>query len=332
MIRVIATVFFFIAALLLQSCASMQDKWEAAAKEDTKAAYYRFIREDDPDPVYEKKAKARIRELEEIEKKKRLEQEEEREFTYIMSKKPVRWDPQRPEKDLEYFLKKYPSGKNAPQAREKLEMLAYDRALKENRSYDFKNFLDRFPGSSRAPEANRLLRTALFNEARKSESVAAYENFIKSYPQGQDTEELMKDLPKVRALEQAKQEQERKNKSATELGETALNMALVPLAKTQKTADGLIVQSMKGMVLGHPPTLTMWMNRFRKQLAAGADPDLIRIIGFRAHYIYPGGGISFGQRGRVVTGAKGGMTLMEFCKENKLDEAVELLKQRSRKK
>ena len=296
-------------------CATMQDKWEKAAKEDTIQAYTLFLKNEKPDAEYKNKAETRIRELREAQRAK----DEAAAFERARNSK-------RPEYDLQKFLSAYPSGKHAPEARKLLEQSAYNRAMKDNTAYAYSTFLSRYPNSEQAPDATARLRKIRFNNARKSESLSEYENFIKQYPEGEDTRELKNDLPRIQKLEQDRELEQRKFEQAKKLGEIALRMAPVIVSPTKRMPDGTTVQTLGGSKLSPPLDQKLRMAEFRKLLESGIDPNLVRISGFRPHYVYKGGAMSFGYPGKVVPAKQDGITLLEYFKTIGLKEGADLVK------
>ena len=309
----------FLITLIFNGCATMQGKWEEAAKQDTIGAYNYFLRTAKPDAGYKNKAETRIKELKEAQK----ENEEASAFKFAQDNSRLR---SYNDDYLESFLSKYPSGKHAPEARKLIEKRVYDRAIKENYESYYSNFLSRFPNSDLVPDVTARLRKVRYDRARKSESLGDYENFIKWYPQGQDTSELENDLPRVRKLEQTRELKKRKFEQAKELGEVALRMAPVITAPTKRMPAGTIMQSVGMAKVGSPADLKYQMNRFRKLLEDGADPSLIRIDGFQPVYMYGPGSFSFGNPGKVVSSEYNGMKLWEYFNIINLKEASDLLK------
>ena len=189
--RVIFRVLVIVIIISTYGCATMQDKWEKAAKEDTIQAYTLFLNNEKPDAEYRNKAETRIWELREAQRAK----EETAAFERARASK-------RQESDLKTFLSTYPSGKHAPEARKLLEQSAYNRAMKENTAYAYSAFLSSYPNSDQAPDATARLRKIRFDNARRSETLSEYENFIKQYPEGEDTRELKNNLPRIQKSEE----------------------------------------------------------------------------------------------------------------------------------
>lgn len=311
----------FMIACICNSCTTMQGRWEKAAQADTIASYKSFLSDDNPNEEYASKAHLRIKELE----SRQQEKEEEACFEYARTQKATSWDDQWQERRLEDYLKKYPSGKYAAEANKMLEQSVFKRAEKQQYPYVYyMNFISRFPNSDLAPEATARARKIRYDTVRKSGSVAYYENFIQDYPQGPDTRALENDLPKLRQLEKAANQ-------AKELGQIALKMAPVIMAKTRVLPNGLIEQTPPFKVTS-PNDLKYQMDEFRRLLKSGADPGLVRIRNFRPHYVYPNGfTTSFGQPGEVVPEKDGGITLLEYFELIELKEAADLIKKQTSK-
>jgi hypothetical protein len=112
------------------------------------------------------------------------------------------------------------------------------------------------------------------------------------------------------------------------------------LAKSERLGELAIAMAPKYQIVFIPgasgqleknesPTLHENLIEFRELLHGGADPGAVRILGFEPGGATPIGGslarLSTGKDGDVVPAAKGGMTLMDFCKANGLDGACALL-------
>ena len=313
--RVIFRVLVGVIIISTYGCATMQDKWDKAAKEDTIQAYTLFLKNEQPDAEYKNKAETRIRELREAQRAK----DEAAAFERARNSK-------RQEADLKTFLSTYPSGKHAPEARKLLEQNAYNRTMKENTERAYSTFLSSYPNSEQAPDATVRLRKIRFDNARKSETLSAYENFIKLYPEGEDTRELKNDLPRIQKLEQDRELEQRKFEQAKKLGEIALRMAPVIVSPTKRMPDGTIVQTLGGSKLSPPSDLKFQLAEFRKLLESGINPNLVRISGFRPHYVYKSGAMSFGYPGKVVPAKQDGITLLEYFKTIELKEGADLVK------
>jgi hypothetical protein len=320
--RFLLMIAAFWIALIFGGCATMQGKWEKAAKEDTIASYRNFIAYDHPNQEYEKKAQTRIRELEE----KKGENDEAAAFEAARRQESPSWDRERREKSLREFLTKYPSGKHAAEAKKLIEQTAFERAKNTDAAYAFSDFISNFPSSDLVPEATARLRKLRHDNARKAESSTAYMEFIKQYPEGPDTKELENDLPRIKKLEQVREVEKQKFDQARELGRIALKMAPVIMAQTKVLPNGVVEQ--RGPLKVVPPAdIKFRLDQFRKLLKEGADPGLIRIKDFRAHYVYPNGfTTSFGQPGEVVSAKSDGITLQEYFRWINLKEGVDLLK------
>jgi hypothetical protein len=154
-----------------------------------------------------------------------------------------------------------------------------------------------------------------FDAARKVDSVSAIEDFLKRYPKGADSEQLKQELQAVREWEPRKK-----------LGE--LIIRLCPQVTTS---------FMEGLKRTPSSSYKGDLSEIRSLLERGVDADAVRIEGFVAPVeessIDTSGGAvrissrySPGSRGNAVRASKGGMTLLEYCKANSLNDAYDLLK------
>ena len=219
----------------------------------------------------------------------------------------------------EQYLKEYAQGKYVAEAKKQIAQLAFESAKTDGSEKAYEQFLASFPQSDAAPEATLRLRQLRLQTARTAETVVGYEQFLKQYPDGADSEELRKSLPAVKKWEETRK-----------LGELVIQMA--PKASIRLTMGAFSGkgESETKLEIEPSPTLAANLAEFRQLLEGGADPSTLRIAGFKPAGQTPMMGynlamMSTGEPGKVVPADKGGMTLFEYCKVNKLQDACALL-------
>jgi outer membrane protein assembly factor BamD (BamD/ComL family) len=236
------------------------------------------------------------------------------------------------------FLINYSAGLDSDEVRKRVEQLSYDKAKKSDTLEAYTAFVTKYPKNENVSEAESRIRKLMYELAVSSQSVTAYEGFIKRYSVGVDSEKLRNGLVALRQWEPKKQ-----------IGETIVRM--FPSWTGRTGAEGT---SFEGV---HPPTLAADMVLLRKQLEEGADPNLVRIKDMQQQPRLVWSGTDEAKQfkkedtvthptmlsrrgsdgeyqvplivrpnpGRVVPVEEGGLTLLEYCKTNKLDEAYQLL-------
>jgi hypothetical protein len=335
MIAVYLIALFFSGCIMI-STLTMPAKWEKAAKEDTIASYKDFIANEDPDREYENKARTRIRELE----AKKKEKDEAAAFEVARRQESSTSDKERKEKALQDFLSKYPSGKHAAEAKKlieqaaeankkMIEQVAFEKAKTTNTASAIMDFISKYPKSDLIPEANTRLRKIRYDSCRAtgSPSSTVCMEFIKQYPEGPEAKELENDALKIKKLEQdmiAKKLEKQKFEKAKELGRIALRMAPVIVEQTKVLQNGLIEQRYPSKVVP-PADIKVRLDQFRRMLKDGADPTLIRIKNFKAHYSN-GLETSYGHHGEVVSAKEGGISLLEYFRLINVKEGADLLR------
>ena len=193
----------------------------------------------------------------------------------------------------------------------------------------YESFLREFPQTEFATQARERAEQLKFEQAKNQGTENALNEYLKEYPSGANS--------KV-AREMA--EQARRDESTRELGELMVNWAketgavpFFPRGETPKwsidyrqtPADEIDRQN---------------LSKLHALLAAGANPNALRIQGFspanRNPQVLQGtdkdGRIvtqtswSNGNAGKVVNADNIGITLLIYCKSNSLNEAYDLLK------
>ena len=221
-------------------------------------------------------------------------------------------------KAYEAFIKDHPESEYNNQAQEKIQKILFEGAESEyhrkKNTISLEKFIKFFPSSKYSEKArNIIIEEAEYSKAKKEDSKPLFEAYLKDYPSGEYSDEARKSIRKIDIRSQLER--------AQELGETALRMGYVIVFK--KVGNYLLMES---AVVVHPDTLKEDMKKFEEELKAGADPNLIRIIGFQRPKA-GSGFLSMGNPGKVIPADEGsGITLLQYCKENDLDKAAELLK------
>jgi len=298
---------FCVIALIIEGCATVKGDWEEASERNSIRAYSTFIKEH-PDAEYVKEAKDRIEKL-----------EEEANIWWENNAYKKAKD-SNTKKSYEKFLKMYPSGKHAVEARKSLSIFEYEKVRKKNSERAYKDFLSRFPESDSAADASSRLKEIRYNKAIKTKTVSAYEKFIEQYPEEAEAEVLKKILKELRSWQESKEKK---------LGELAVQMApTAAMSFTSKPTSNKLENSK--FSIEQSPTLKQDLAEFHKLLKEGANPKLVRIVGFVPVKSTPAGSkfsmVSFGKADKAVPAEYGGITLLQYFKENKLIEAYKLLK------
>jgi len=163
--------------------------------------------------------------------------------------------------------------------------------------------------------------------ARLEDTIAAYEKFIKRYPGSKETSGMRKELAKIKSRR---------------LGELVLLMTPKPALKFSAnpfvtgfgTKSHPAPMAFKGVSMERPSSYKRNLEEFRTLIKEGADPMAYRISGYKPQSQPTSGGFAIismgGNSTKVVPASKGGMTLYKYCKENKIDEIVAILKKHSK--
>ncbi len=122
----------------------------------------------------------------------------------------------------------------------------------------------------------------------------------------------------VKLLKKAGAEAIPERELAKRLGEIATQMA--PATEISFSGD-LISGTMHPVSSGISKPSAKELNEFKELLNFGANPNLIRIKGYKPQTA----AMFSGDPGTVVPAEEGGLTLLEYCRTIKLDEAVKLL-------
>ena len=129
----------------------------------------------------------------------------------------------------------------------------------------------------------------------------------------------------VKFLKKAGAEAIPERELAKRLGEIATQMA--PATEISFSGD-LISGTMHPVSSRTSKPSAKELSDFKELLNFGANPNLIRIKGYKPQTA----SMFSGDPGRVVPAEEGGMTLLEYCRTVKLDEAVRLLASRKGQK
>ncbi len=281
--------------LVLSGCASVESRWQATQQEDNVKAYEIFLQKY-PNEGYASSARERIEELK-FERAKRTGTEQ----------------------GYAAYLGEYPEGRFAGEASEAVVQLAFEKASRVNSVDAYELFTSRFPDSPLVAQAATQARLLRFNAALKGEAVAPMEDFLERYPEGSDSDQLRRKLPEIRLWEPQKR-----------LGELVIRL-------TPKVEANFL-----GLTRTPSPTYEADLSEIRRLLGANVNPNAVRIAGYEpakedTQIRTPGDALvitssrSPGNRGHVVPAEEQGLTLLEYCEANQLDDAYELLKAHSAK-
>ena len=97
------------------------------------------------------------------------------------------------------FLREYPSGANAPKARERLEDLVW--AVTKINYAKLQAFLDEFPQGKYAAEARDMQAESAWEAVKNSKDKAKYEAFLKEYPEVKFAFEAKKEISRLDAVD-----------------------------------------------------------------------------------------------------------------------------------
>jgi hypothetical protein len=179
------------------------------------------------------------------------------------------------------------------------------------------SFLRDYPNSKYALSANERLREIRFNSAKSAKTVKASEQFLSQYPNGPDSEVLRSDLPNLAKWEEIR----------------AVADILISMAPRGEVAVDTRNMTPTGpMTVKRPASYDQSLLSLRKRLESGADPNAVKITGFKAPGREPVPGqpgyvaISFGEAGKPALPSEPGMTLLEYARANKMEDAAALLK------
>jgi hypothetical protein len=263
---------------------------------------------------------------------------------------------------MEQYLKEYPSGRHVREATQLDEDLSYKEASSQNSVTAYQRFLARFPADPRAKEVQETIEESRYNAAVSSDTArayeafladypqgklptlasahlrqvrlrdaraiatsAAYETFLNQYPNGADSDEIRQSLPVIREFEKSM----RLGQVCIELAPKASNM----LEVGEVTVGGRSFEVGR-LEITKSPTFESNMRELKQLLDAGVAPDAVRISGFQPPSettpTFDVGVqglkiLSLGNPGAVVPSDRPGMTLLEYCRANRLREACDLL-------
>jgi hypothetical protein len=284
-----------LSAFLLSGC-SKESAWQNAEKQNTAPVYEAFIRKY-PDDEHSTIARERI-ELMKFEQAKSAGEAT----------------------GLEAYLAAYPTGRYADEANRLLAPLVFKSAGPAGSVVAYERFLNRFPQSDLAGEATSRLRKLRYEAATGSPTLVGHVRFIQQYPKGTDSDELRKSLQTLPKWEESEK-----------LGELILRLSPKTLiSMSMSTGSGGVGLGPASLTTEKPTGEDADMAKVRQLLAEGAVPAAVRVAGFE-----PGGKkdmgngmmlMSSGSPGHIVPADQDGMTLLEYCRANKLDAISALLK------
>jgi outer membrane protein assembly factor BamD (BamD/ComL family) len=279
-------------AVSLIGCATTSRDWEQANRLGTVQSYLQFVNKH-PDSEQADDARRFIADLR-IDATWRNAEEENTIAAY------------------ETFLKKHPQTRHTEQANSMLEALRYQHAKEEDSIIAYKSYLEKYADSHRSADAQARLRKLQFEEAKKQGTVAAFESFFAQYAEGADVDELRAQLPAAKKLDKA------------------LALGSEIMSHAPQTYIQVNNFNMTGMSTARSDPTAQDLAKLKAMLKDGADPNAIRVSGYEpAGKKSLGNGfsiVSTGRPGVLVRAERGGMTLLEYCRAQKLNSIAKLLK------
>jgi len=97
----------------------------------------------------------------------------------------------------EDYLKQYPQGKFADEARSRIETIHFEKAETANTIEAYADFLKRYAEGDFADKARSKIEAIYFDQAKAANSIEAYEDFLKRYPEGEVADQARKMLEEI---------------------------------------------------------------------------------------------------------------------------------------
>ena len=215
----------------------------------------------------------------------------------------------------ETFVRQYPDGEHVEEARERIEDMKFASAQAAGAADDLEAYLAAYPRGRHADQAKQVLRQLRYQSAVESATLAEHLRFLQQYPDGEDSDELRNALTSLPKWEESRK-----------LGELVLAMS--PKTRISFSMSTGVPRS-PSLKTEKPAGADADWAILRQLLADGAVPSAVRVAGWEPGGAKPHalGGVmmSTGSPGRIVPASQEGMTLLEYCKANKLDRVCELL-------
>ena len=291
-IESISCLLIVLMAFVFTSCATTNGDWEKAERLGTIKAYKTFLVEH-PDADQADDARRRIEDI-------------------LVD---IKWERVQADNTIaayEKFLAEFPQTKHTEEANNVLESRRYQQALGEDSIHSYATYLKHHPDSPRAKAAEKRLRELRYAYVKKVGTVEVYETFFSLYSEGPDVDEFRRGLPAARKLDKA------------------LALAGAIMKHAPKSSIQMSNFSMTGMNTERSDPTPQDLMNLEIMLKDGADPNAVSIAGFEAagkQKLSNGMSIvTTGRRGKPVRAARGGMTLLEYCRVQKLDSIAKLLK------
>jgi uncharacterized protein len=218
-----------------------------------------------------------------------------------------------------------PKSKKSPVSDDEI---AYKNAQKKGSIAAYEQYLEKSPNGKFISNVQRKLDLLYFKEATRLRTIKANQKYLERFPNGQNApiaRQRMDYLPLLNACLNL----ESKNidnllesgKSLDGYVEPAEMLMRLLQKQTMKTirVSEFKVQGMQG---SSKEEKMLDLSVFKKLIYAGADPDIVRIKGFKkpgrksldgVAYVY-----STGSPGRVVSASEGGLSGFEFAEVNNL--------------
>lgn len=330
---------------LLTGCASIQSQYEEVRKQDTIDAYHTFVLLH-PDAPQSSLAKDRIEQISYEQAKRAGTSAGVEAFMRDFPRGHYYSEAAQLDVELSYreassqnsldayeqFLARFPTSPRAKDAQKALDDLRiaieeskYNAATTADTPEAYEQFLKEYPQGKVSSLATAHLRQSRLRKARAAPTSTAYEDFLKQYPDGTDSDELRQSLPVIKEFEKSM----RLGQVCIEMAPKASNMLEVGVVSIGSRA----VQVGK-LEITQSPTFDSNLKELRQLLETGVAPDAVRISGYqRPSETTPDFDsgvqglkiVSLGNPGTVVPSDRLGMTLLQYCKENGLKEACDLL-------
>jgi hypothetical protein len=97
----------------------------------------------------------------------------------------------------EDYLKLYPQGKFADEAKSRIETIYFEKAEAANTIRAYEEFLKRYSEGQSADSARSKIEAIYFEQAKSVNSIEAYEDFLERYPEGNSADQARQMLEEI---------------------------------------------------------------------------------------------------------------------------------------
>jgi uncharacterized protein YlxP (DUF503 family) len=97
----------------------------------------------------------------------------------------------------EDYLKQYPQGEFADEARSQIETIHFEKAETANTIEAYADFLERYPQGELADRVRSTVQGIHFDKAKATNSVESYQDFLDKYPEGEIADQARKMLEEI---------------------------------------------------------------------------------------------------------------------------------------